>query len=211
MPDTRGRVTGERLRRPLELADGSIDVENRRISGYIVAKTGVFSSGRGEFDEKSLRTIVRLMNANSGGTRVNYTHGSFLADKLGQHLGRAHAVRFEGRSGGQPARVRADLHFALAASQSPDGDLAGYVLALAAEDAAALSSSLVLNADLEWQDDKMERPPIWRPTAVYASDIVAEGDAVGALLSRSGDSLTAWNIRTLGMRHIVAGHRKPVQ
>lgn len=164
-----------------------VDRKARVIRGYVVAQTGDFKSGRGSFDDRSLRMIAEQMNASPAGLKSRFTHPSLSDDGLGKHLGRAKSARIDG------GRVRADLHLADAASRAPAGDLAGYVLDLAAEDSDALSSSLVLQPEqVRRLDDRgrplldesgYELPPLWYPKRLHASDIVDTGDAVDGLLS----------------------------
>ena len=82
--------------------------------------------------------------------------------------------------------------------------LGAYVMDLAESDPDALSSSLVLQRDEELRLDRrgrplvdnegIELPPLWRPTKIHASDIVAVGDAVDGFLS--ADSLPDAVVRT---------------
>lgn len=176
----------------------SVDREAGIIRGYVVAQLGPFKSdGRGEFDEQSLQEIVSLWPSN--GLKSRFTHPTESNDGLGKHLGRAHnpqlstvTVDRDGKQVEVPA-VRADLHFAKSAFRTPNGDLASYVMDLAEEDGAALSSSLVLRKKERWRRDKdgvlltgpdgIELPPLWTVTHLFGSDVVDEGDAVDGFLS----------------------------
>jgi hypothetical protein len=176
------------------------DRDARVLRGYVLAQAGVFhSQGRGEFDLQSLQAIVRLGNAAPGGLKSRYTHPEISADGLGKHLGRAKDLSLSAvvnASGQTVSCVRGDLHFAKSASRTPSGNLSGYLLDLAAEDSDALSSSLALQVEKEFRldaygsplvdDQGEELPPIWRPTRIHASDIVAEGDAVDGILGGGG-------------------------
>lgn len=180
-----------------------VDREAKVLRGYVVAQEGPFKTkGRGEFDGRSLETIQRLMAANELGTKARLSHPTLSSDGVGTFLGRAKNPRLSSttveRNGKriEVQAVRADLHFDESAAITPKGNLAEYVLTLAESDPAALSSSLVLRADQEQRldekkqpirDDKGERlPPLWRPTAIHASDIVDTGEAVDGLLSAGG-------------------------
>jgi hypothetical protein len=187
------RTTG----RPVE-----VDRDAGVLRGYVVAQEGPFKSeGRGEFDGKSLRTIARLMRREPKGLKSRFAHPDMSNDGLGKYLGRARdpfmdtvTILRDGESV-QLEAVRADLHFADSASATPSGDLAGYVMDLASEDSDAISSSLVLEREVEYRlekdgtprkdDDGNELPPLWRPLRLHASDIVDTGDAVDGLLSAS--------------------------
>jgi hypothetical protein len=179
-----------------------VDRENRVLQGFVVAQSGVFKEKdpRGEFDLKSLRGIAALMKREPKGLKSRFTHPDLSSDGLGNFLGRAKSPTIEtikvNRHGEEleVQAIRADLHFSESASKTPNGDLAGYVMDLADEDPDALSSSLViepieeyrLNKDGTRQHDEetgMPLPPLWRPVALHATDIVDTGAAVDGLLS----------------------------
>ena len=130
------------------------------------------------------------MRDKKGGTKVRMGHTDM--GSVGSFLGRAINPRIEDAGDGTE-KLRADLQFNSVAFRSPAGDLATYVMDLAESDPEALSSSLVLMADEEWQLDSngrkkrdkegRELSPLWRPTHIEFSDIVTLGDAAGALLS----------------------------
>jgi hypothetical protein len=179
-----------------------VDRENRILQGFVVAQAGPFQENppRGEFDRQSLRGIVALMKREPKGLKSRFTHPDLSSDGLGKFLGRAKAPSMEmirvlrNSEEIEVDAVRADLHFAEAASKSPEGDLAGYVMDLADEDPDALSSSLVIEPIEEYRLEKdgtrkrdqetgLELPPLWRPKALHATDIVDTGAAVDGLLS----------------------------
>lgn len=172
-------------------APTDVDLEAKTIHGYVVAQKGPFkSAGRGEFDDQSLKDIVRLMKGARGGLKSRFGHPTLSDDGLGKFLGRATNPRIDGD------RVRADLTLDPSSFNTPHGDLGGYVLGLAKSDPDAFSSSLVLETDRIEQVDKRGRPilddagqpkpPIWRPTRLHASDVVDTGDAVDGFLSVDG-------------------------
>ena len=171
------------------LGSGAVDREKNILRGYVVAEAGVFKSERGEFERRDLLQIVKLMKADPAGVKSRFTHPDFLSDGLGKYLGRAKNARLDGD------KVRADLHFDKTAFATPFGDLAGYIMDLAESDPGALASSLVLDVRLEFRrkrdgtlesdENGNELPPLWRPVAISASDIVDVGDAVNSLLSGS--------------------------
>jgi hypothetical protein len=188
-----------------------VDRENNVLRGFVVAQEGPFKTpGRGAFDLKSLESIVTLMKKSGDlGTRSRFTHPSLSADGLGTFLGRAKSPRIDTvtvqRESGpvQLKAVRADLHFDKTALDVPVGGgkpRGVYVMDLAESDPDALSSSIVVRADREQQlDAKTNKPavdaqgkplpPLWRPLAIRASDIVDTGDAVDGLLSAGGLSI----------------------
>lgn len=161
---------------------------NGVIRGYVVAEVGDFKSGRGSFDGQSLSMIAEQINSKAGGLKSHFTHATLSADGLGKSLGRAKNARVDGNS------VRADLHLSASSRKTPNGDLGGYVMDLAEEDASALGSSLVIHPKIVRKLDAKgkpavdeqgrEVPPLWLPIDLRASDVVGDGDAVhGSFLS----------------------------
>ncbi len=168
-----------------------IDREARVIRGYVLAQEGPFKSeGRGEFDRAGLAEIVRLTNAARKGLRSRFTHPSLSEDGLGKYLGRARDAWLD--QSDSIWRARANLHLSPSSFDTPSGDLGGYVLRLASEDPDALSTSLVILPDEEYRlnpDGTRQRdaegnplPPLWKPLALYATDVVDTGDAVDGML-----------------------------
>lgn len=183
------------------------EVENGVLRGYILAEEGPFKTGRGEFNKKALKQIVKLCNGSPKGLKCRMGHPTESDDGLGKYLGRVRSAWYEEYPSKGPigdpllqlGRVRGDLYFSATAHDVPGkGDLAEYFLKRCEEDADSLSSSLVLDCDQEYRletdgrpkkDDKGNAlPPLWFPTKLYASDLVDDGDAVaGGLLSADGD------------------------
>ena len=172
-----------------------VDRNEEVIRGYVIAQAGVFKDLRGEFDHKSLRQIVRLAKASPAGLKSRFAHPTLSDDGIGKFLGRSKNIRMDTvlKDGQEIEAVRGDLHLDPSSHKTPAGDLGGYVLDLAESDPDALSCSLALETLKEAQldskgrpklnDQGQEVPPLWRPTALHASDIVDTGDAVDGLLS----------------------------
>lgn len=168
-----------------------VDRENKILRGYVVVQEGPIKDRPGEFTQDGLSDVVRLINTAPRGIKSRFTHPGLSSDGLGKFLGRAKNAVLDGD------RVRADLHFSETAFNTPNGDLAGYVMDLAEEDSDALSSSMVGEFDQKYRtNDKGERlqdddgedlPPVWYPKKLHASDIVDEGAAVDGLLSAGID------------------------
>lgn len=182
-----------------------VDREKKAILGMVLAQEGPFKSeGRGEFDKKSLRQIVKLGKAAPRGLKSRFTHPTASDDGLGKMLGRVVNIRMSSvvlnRGDGdlrELAAVRGDLFFAESAFNTPSGDLATYTMDLTEEDPDSISSSLVLKTAEETRlkkdgtpelDEETGEPlpPLWRPLELHASDIVDTGDAVDGLLSFEG-------------------------
>lgn len=186
-----------------------VDRDKAVIRGVILAEEGPFkSAGRGEFDRKAIRSIVKMANERPGGLKSRFTHPDLSNDGLGKFLGRYKDVRSDTvlRPGGKNERgedtqverlvARGDLHFdATALDTPPDGGkpLGLYVMDLADSDPDAFGTSLVLQVNEEWRLDKQGKPlkdekgddlpPLWIPTKLHANDVVDEGDATHAFLS----------------------------
>jgi hypothetical protein len=180
----------------------AVDRERNIISGVVVAEEGPFKSdGRGEFDDKALRSIVKMMAAKPGGLKSRFAHPSLSDDGIGKFLGRFHSPRLDrGRRTHQESderktvsMVRADLHLDPTSFEKPSGNLGKYVMDLAESDPDAFSTSLVLRYDEEFRlnkdgtrkttDQGIELHPLWRPTQLHALDVVDTGDATNGLLS----------------------------
>lgn len=198
------RTTPDWLRAQTDGDLVEVDRKNNVIRGYVVAQEGAFKSeGRGEFDPHSLREIVRLMKAAPNGLKSRFGHPTLSDDGLAKFLGRSRnprlgtaTVRTEDGSRKTVQAVRADLHLDPTSFHTPAGNLGRYVLDRAESDPDSFSTSLVLRSDKEYRLEKNgkpkrdtngnELPPLWRPTALHASDVVDTGDAVDGFLSADG-------------------------
>lgn len=180
-----------------------VDRERNVIQGYVVAETGVFKDERGEFDAKSMKLLLKLAKAEKAGLKSRFGHPSLSDDGLGKYLGRSKNPWLEVIEGKdaegnavEHQRLRADLHIAAVAMEEPVGGgmpLGEYVMRRAEEDPDSFGSSLVLTTEQEFRIDRQGRPltnekgeaypPLWRPTALHASDVVDTGDAVNSFLS----------------------------
>lgn len=198
-----GRVgrDGAELLRAGAVGNGvGVDRKANVLRGMVVAMEGDFKSpGRGSFDGDSLREIVTLGNGTVMGLRSRFSHPTECADGLGKHLGRVRHFRLGTATtwaGQDVPAVRADLYFDDTALRTPVGGgipLGEYVMDLAESDSDAISSSLVLRAQKEYRVDRRgiklkdaegeDLPPLWRPTKLWASDVVDTGDAVDGILS----------------------------
>ena len=187
----------------------AVDRDKAVISGVILAEEGPFKSeGRGEFDRQAIRSIVKLANERKGGLKSRLGHPTLSDDGLGKFLGRVKNVRSStvlrerGKdSDGKPLLkevlvARGELHLDKTALDEPIGGgkpLGVYVMDLAESDPDAFGTSLVLQTEQEYRldkqgrpladDDGNELPPLWRPTALHASDVVDTGDATNSFLS----------------------------
>ena len=183
-----------------------VDREARCIRGMILAQEGPFKSeGRGEFDQDAIHTVRDLAAKAPNGLKSRFTHPDLSNDGLGKLLGRVRdpwldtiTVReSEGQVKSNPVLCcRGDLYLDESAFKTPNGgaSLGEYLLTLVESDPNAVSTSLVLETDYEHRTDPRtgrplldadgaELPPLWRPLALHASDVVDTGDAVDGILS----------------------------
>jgi len=119
-----------------------VDKPARIIRGFAVITYGEALGHEMWIDAAMLRQVAAAGNATPDGVKSHFTHPT-ETDGLGNYLGRVRNFRVDG------SVVRADLYLAAAASHSPKGDLAGYVLRLAEEDPAALGASIRFARDLD--------------------------------------------------------------
>lgn len=181
-----------------------VDRSAKVIRGVILAEEGPFrSKGRGEFDQSSIREIVKLAKSFDGGLKSRFTHPTLSDDGLGKMLGRVRDVHKsfitrESADGPQEKMIaRGDLHLSETAFKTPAGDLATYVMDLVEEDPDNAGMSLVLEPRKETRLDSKGRPklgadgeelpPLWRPLALHAVDVVDEGDATRSMLAAGLD------------------------
>lgn len=168
----------------------SVDEENRVIRGFVVAQAGDFkTTGRGKFDDRSLQSIVRLIQSDPSGLASYYGHAKpgEPMHRLGMLLGRAKSPRIQdvpivrdGKRTSTPAVV-ADLHLSPTAFEdNPNGPIGKYVMNLAKDDPRAFGSSLVLDAMKEYGLSREN--PVWRPLKLASIDVVGEGESVDAFL-----------------------------
>ena len=94
-------------------------------------------------DNETLTQAQKFMSQGNNGSKARYTHPNMSADGMGSYLGRWKNTAVE------DGKLRADLHIADAAFQSPQGDLGTYVMNLAEEDPEAFGVSLATQLDLD--------------------------------------------------------------
>lgn len=92
-------------------------------------------------DSEMLDQVSEHANAARAGVKSRFTHPGLSSDGLGKFLGRSKNTRVVGD------QVLGDLHLASTAHNTPEGDLADYVMDLAEEDPEALAVSIVYWAD----------------------------------------------------------------
>lgn len=140
------------------LAAGAVPVQTKPTDGKFGAGmlANVSAITKGEalghgfwIDEVFLGQVATALAAAENGSKSRFTHPGLSADGLAKGLGLAFGGRLEGE------QVLTDLHFYASAHNSPDGDLAGYVMQRAAEDPLHFGTSIVFLSDYTAEDDFM--------------------------------------------------------
>jgi len=126
-----------------------------RAGGYrgagIIRNASIVTAGEAKghgfwLDSDFLDSVAEAVNRPNKGVKVRFTHPSLSGDGLGTFLGRAMSAERDGE------QVIADIHFSEAGHKTPDGDLAEYVMDLAAEDPEAFGVSIVFDPDYGAED-----------------------------------------------------------
>lgn len=159
------------------------------IRGFAVMTQGNVKDMRGwEIDETTLSQIVDAGNKSQLGLKSRFGHPNMSSTALGTFTGRAKNFR---RDGGI---ARADLFISKTAYETPDGDIASYVLDLAEKDPDAFGTSVVLGEfDLEYTDkeknkDGKDLPPKLRVSSLMAVDVVDDPAANDGMFNKHFNS-----------------------
>ncbi len=129
----------------------SVDATGGRYGAGIIRRFSVISRGEALghgfwIDATALQQCADSINASANGLKSRFTHPSLSGDGMGKLLGRAFDAEVDGD------RVLADLHILQSAHDTPDGDLAGYVMGLAAEDPEGFGASIAFEHDEEAEE-----------------------------------------------------------
>ncbi|MBX3444262.1 MAG: hypothetical protein KF774_17805 [Planctomyces sp.] len=111
------------------------------IRGVSVITRGAALGHGGWIDGTFLDQVAFSANQRKLGIKSRFTHPGLSSDGMGTQLGR---LKNATRDGDQ---VFADLHFAKSSHQTPDGDLADYVMSLAEETPEDFGLSIVFRSD----------------------------------------------------------------
>lgn len=111
------------------------------IRGFAVITRGEALGHALWIDSEFVEQTRKAMAALASGTKSRFTHPGLSSDGMGKLLGRAYSPKTDGDT------VRADLHLLESAHDTPDGDLASYVMNLAEEAPDAFGASIVYKAD----------------------------------------------------------------
>lgn len=136
------------LAKPAELDAGELAVDPKGgdrkmglIRGAALIARGEALGHRSWIDDTTLQQVAEFGNQSSKGVKVRFTHPSLSGDGLGSFLGRAKNLRV------QDDKTLGDVHFSPAAHETPDGNLAAYVMQLAEDDPESFGMSIVFEHD----------------------------------------------------------------
>ncbi len=97
-------------------------------------------------DDTFINELASELSSAKKGVKSRYTHPNQCGDSLSKGLGRVF-YRADG-----DGKVRGDLHFWKAAHNTPDGDLAGFLIDLAQDDPEAFGASISFMRDAEAEE-----------------------------------------------------------
>lgn len=163
----------------------AIDKEKGIIYGAKIIQLGPLNDDRPfVIDGTTLEQVTELGNASQRGVKARFTHPTMCDDGLGRHLGSWKNFRNEGDA------VYADLHFCKASYNTPNGDLATYVMELAEEKPQDFGVSIAptitseMNQQYEGHVPEQDEPILFRLEKLNACDVVGDPAATrGGLLS----------------------------
>lgn len=119
------------------------DPKTRKVLPGVAIVTRGEALGHGSWlDGAFLRQVADAINAAPAGIKSRFAH-PLLTDGIGTFLGRVKNARVDGDV------VRGDLNLFATAHDTPDGDLAGYVMRLAEEDPTAFGLSISFLRDID--------------------------------------------------------------
>lgn len=155
---------------PVVTENTQVDRSQRMIFGAKVIELGQINDARGWLvDETTLAQVQEMMAQPNKGIKARYTHSAAMGqDGLQTHLGRWVNPRIEGSA------VRADLQLAEAASKSPSGDLAEYVMSLAEEDPESFGVSVAAMLSREMFSDEDSDEVFVRFDRLWSADVVGD-------------------------------------
>ncbi|MGE0267883.1 MAG: hypothetical protein AB7S78_05470 [Candidatus Omnitrophota bacterium] len=155
------------------------------IRGFAVMTEGHVKDMRGwQIDNVTLSQIIEAGNKAQLGLKSRFGHPNMSSTALGTFTGRARNFRKDGNI------ARADLFISKTAYETPDGDIASYVLDLAEKDPDAFGTSVVLgDFDLEYADKEKDKdgkdlPPRLRVSSLMAVDVVDDPAANDGMFNK---------------------------
>lgn len=132
-----------------EGAEPAIDREGGKFGAGVIRGVSLASVGEALghgmwLDQTTIEQVAEHSAATGEtGLKARFTHPGLSSDGMGRLLGRLYDVRVEGE------KAVGDLHFAKSSHDTPDGDLAEYVMMLTEEDPRAAGLSIVFHHDFD--------------------------------------------------------------
>lgn len=132
-----------------ESAPAKIDTAGGMYKAGLIRNVSVITAGEALGHELWIDAVFvqqvfdALSVAGEQGVKSRFTHPSMCSDGLGKHLGRVNNPVTDKLS------VRCDLHFTGSSHESPEGDLANYVMLLVKEDPSAAGLSIAFQRDYQ--------------------------------------------------------------
>ena len=123
------------------------DQEAGIIRGMAIITRGEALGHFGWIDAVFLRQVHDAIKSHPNGIKARFTHPGLSGDGLGKYTGRVVNPSIDGDV------VRGDLHFSPTAHETPDGDLARYLMDLAADDPEAFGNSIAFDFDGDAERD----------------------------------------------------------
>ena len=123
------------------------------IKNFAVITAGEALGHGAWIDSEFVNQVAKELSFAKKGIKSRYTHPNQCGDSLSKGLGRVF-YRADG-----DGKVRGDLHFWKAAHNTPDGDLAGFLIDLAEDDPEAFGASISFMRDAEAEDQFMAEHP----------------------------------------------------
>ena len=163
-----------------------IDKENGVIRGAAIVTKGEAKGHNMQIDDTMLNQVVELGNKSQLGIKSRFGHPNMSSDALGTFLGRTTNFHRDGDI------VRADIKLDKSAYETPNGNLAKYVMDIAESDPAAFGTSIVFSGKHEelrnnngeiQQDANGNAIVLARCEKLYAADVVDEPAANSGFFS----------------------------
>jgi hypothetical protein len=130
----------------------TVDREGGKFGKGVIYSTSIITRGEALghelwVDQTFLSQVEEGINSSPTGIKARFTHPGLSSDGVGTKLGKFYNAVVKGD------QVFADLHFQEAAYNTPDGDLATYVLSLAEDTPEDFGLSIVFDHDFEASEE----------------------------------------------------------
>ena len=120
------------------------------LGASIIARGEALGHGMWVDQEMLKQTADKINAAVQLGVKARFAHPDMSGDGIGTGLGRVKNARLHENN------VTADLHFSLASTRTPDGDLADYVMSLAEGEPDHFGFSIAFNRDFNAEEEFVE-------------------------------------------------------